>query len=181
MGKKRLEGQHSKIFVKSGNDLVKIGEINKVSVKTNNELRKSRSIGEAENSSSSTFEGYEMSFEGGKVDWRAAALLHQQDAKIVAGERTPYFVVEQQFKYFGQNGANREIITYPEVTIYGYEVEVDANSEIQEKFSGYCGKLRTTTPSGTPDTEKTAITNAIDLMILNALVSDANSDTYKSF
>lgn len=180
MGKKRLEGQHCKIYVEAaGGKKIPIGEVNKLTVKTNNELRKSKSIGEAENSSSLTFDGYELSFEGGKVDWRAAALLHQQDVKIVDGERTPYFVVQQTLKYFGTD--TRETHTYPEVTIYGYEIEVDANSEIQEKFTGYCGKKKTITPTGGAAGEVTARVSLIDALIVNALSSDADSDTYKPF
>lgn len=178
MGKKRLEGQHCKIYVNDATgSKIPIGEVNKLSVKTNNELRKSRSIGEAENSSSLTFEGYELSFEGGKVDWRAAALLHQQDLEIVLGERTPYFTVVQELKYFGDN--SRETHTYPEVTIYGYEIEVDANSEIQEKFSGYCGKRKSVVGTGQAQNDVYEI--VINSLIAKALESDANSDTYKPF
>jgi hypothetical protein len=178
MGKKRLEGQHCKIYVQDpdGNK-IPIGEVSKLTVKTNNELRKSRSIGDSEQSSSLTFEGYELSFEGGKVDWRAAALLHQQDLDIVAGKRTPYFQVVQQFKYF--NVSTLETHTYPEVTIYGYEVEVDANSEIQEKFSGFCGKKKTVYGQGEAD--NAVYVDVIGGLITKALASDADSDNYKPF
>jgi hypothetical protein len=180
MGKKRLEGQHCKLIVKdSAGNQISIGEVNKLTVKTNNELRKSRSIGDSENSSSLTFEGYELSFEGGKVDWKAAALLHQQDVEIVNGNRTPYFIVEQKLKYFGTNIL--QTVTYPEVTIYGYEIEVDANSEIQEKFSGYCGKRKNVESSGLAKTEESIVTDKITAMIAAAIASDANSDTYKPF
>jgi hypothetical protein len=179
MGKKRLEGQHCKIVVKSGETEIAIGEVNKLSVKTNNELRKSRSIGDSEQSSSLTFEGYELSFEGGKVDWKAAALLHRQDEEIVLGNRTPYFKVIQTLKYFGDNIL--QTITYPEVTIYGYEIEVDAGAEIQEKFSGFCGAKKVVKNTGKAETEEAIVTGYIDAMIITALASDANSDTYKPF
>lgn len=179
MGKKRLEGQHCKIVAYAGDAEIAIGEVNKLTVKTNNELRKSRSIGDSEQSSSLTFEGYELSFEGGKVDWKAAALLHQQDLEIVAGRRTPYFKVIQKLKYFGDNII--QSITYPEVTIYGYEMEVDAGSEIQEKFSGFCGAKRSVDNTGKAKDEEANVTAYIEAMILKALESDKNSETYKPF
>lgn len=172
MGKARLKGQHTRIFIKDANgDEINVGEISKFSVKDAGELKKSRSLGEAEVTGSKTFEGYELSFEGGKVDWRLAQMLHLQDVNIKSGERSPYFQVETRFNYF-----NRESDTYcyPEVTIYGYNLDADANDEAMEKFEGFCGKLRTYT-STSPSTKSTesSIGSRITTMIENAINKDS--------
>jgi hypothetical protein len=140
MGKPRVRGSHAKIFVQDqAGSNIQVGEINKFSVKELGELKKSRAIGEHEITSTKTFEGYDLSFEGGKVDWKLAALLHQQDNVILENRRTPYFKVVQTIEYYKQG---TETFTYPEVTIHGYNMDIDANDEITEKFEGFCGKKR---------------------------------------
>ncbi len=140
MGKPRVRGSHAKIFVQDqAGANIQVGEINKFSVKELGELKKSRAIGEHEITSTKTFEGYDLSFEGGKVDWKLAALLHQQDNVILENKRTPYFKVIQTITYYQQGS---ETFTYPEVTIHGYNMDIDANDEITEKFEGFCGKKR---------------------------------------
>lgn len=141
MGRPRIRGQHVKLSIqdKSGKS-IDVGEISKCSIKELGELKKSRSIGEAGVTSTKTFEGYDLSFEGGKVDWRLAQMLHKQDDEIYSGERSPYFKVEQVFTYY-DGGVDTYL--YPEVTIHGYSLDIDANDELTEKFEGFCGEKRT--------------------------------------
>lgn len=145
MGKPRVRGSHAKIFVTDfDGKQIEIGEVNKFSVKELGELKKSRAIGEHEVTSTKTFEGYDLSFEGGKVDWKLAQLLHAQDAEIVFNRRSPYFQVKQTIQYYGGSGNTgySETYVYPAVTIYGYNMDIDANDEIMEKFEGFCGERR---------------------------------------
>lgn len=141
MGKPRVRGSHAVISVNDQNgNRIDIGEINKFSVKELGELKKSRAIGEHAVTSTKTFEGYDLSFEGGKVDWKLAQLLHKADDRIYTlNARTPYFEVTQTINYY--NGIS-EVYTYKDVTIYGYNMDIDANDEITEKFEGFCGTLR---------------------------------------
>jgi hypothetical protein len=141
MGKPRVRGSHAKIFVTNGKDgsEVSVGEVSKFSVKELGEIKKSRSMGEQEVTANKTFEGYDLSFEGGKVDWRAAVILHGQDKKIKDGERSALFKIKQQITYYG--GLVEEY-TYNDVVLYGYNLDMDANDEMTEKFEGFCGKIR---------------------------------------
>lgn len=172
MGKPRVRGSHAKIYVtdQKGNQ-IEVGEVNKFSVKELGELKKSRAIGEHEITSTKTFEGYDLSFEGGKVDWKLAHLLHSQDLEIISNQRTPYFKVEQRITYFGNE--QNETFIYPQVTIYGYNMDIDANDEITEKFEGFCGARRDhanpVTGGGLADTQKTVKQGILDALLNDAL------------
>lgn len=170
MGKPRIRGSHAKILVhdQDGKPL-EVGEISKFSVKELGELKKSRAIGEHEITSTKTFEGYDLSFEGGKVDWQLAQLLHEQDVNIVTNNRTPYFQVVQTITYYGTD--KTETYTFPQVTIHGYSLDIDANDEMTEKFEGFCGKRKDVTPvtgGGQAEVQK-----KITAMIEKALTFDA--------
>jgi hypothetical protein len=140
MGKPRIRGNQAKILVRnsSGQD-VQVGEISKFSVKELGEIKKSRSIGQKSITANKTFEGYDLSFEGGKVDWNLAQILHKQDEKIYDGGRSPYFTVLQEIVYYDNS---RETFSFDDVTIYGYSLDIDANDELMEKFEGFCGTLK---------------------------------------
>lgn len=167
MGKPRLKGQHTKIFVKDadGKNII-VGEISKCSVKDLGELKKSRSLGEVEVTGSKSFEGYELSFEGGKVDWRLAQLMHLQDEHIANGERSPYFQVETRFNYYNKAS---DTYTYPEVTIYDYNLDMDQGDDAMEKFTGFCGAKRQHEATGTAKTEESTVDGKILAMIEYAL------------
>ena len=168
MGKPRIRGSHAQIFINDGTNDILIGEVNKFSVKELGELKKSRALGEQEVTSNKTFEGYDLSFEGGKVDWNAAAVLHAQDKSIVAGKAAPYFTVKQTISYYG--ATNKETYTYTKVTIHGYNMDADANDEIMEKFEGFSGALRDRTSEGTDGISGAKAQSAIDETI-NALIT----------
>jgi hypothetical protein len=163
MGKPRVRGSHAKIAIKIGTDVFEVGEVSKFSVKELGELKKSRAIGEQEVTSNKTFEGYDLSFEGGKVDWSAAALLHSQDLAIKNGKAAPYFQVTQQITYYG--ATNSEVYTYENVTLHGYNMDIDANDEIMEKFEGFCGTVRKRDPEGTNGLSNVKAQAAIDALI----------------
>lgn len=173
MGKPRVRGNHAKIVVmdSTGNE-IEVGEVSKFSVKELGEVKKSRAIGQNSITSNKTFEGYDLSFEGGKVDWNMAQLLHRQDELIYTGRRSPSFSVKQIVYFF--DGSIEEY-TYSDVTVYGYNLDVDANDELMEKFEGFCGKLRTSSPTGAASTNKTANDGFVDAMLTKALTGDVIS------
>lgn len=171
MGKPRIRGQHTTISIKVGANVVPVGEVSKFSVKELGELKKSRSIGEAGITGNKTFEGYDLSFEGGKVDWKLAQLLHQQDVEVYAGKRAPYFEVTTKFTYYGITEI--DTYTYPEVVFHGYSLDVDANDELNEKWEGFCGEKRTYSAEGTPNTDNTSAASTITAAITAALAKDS--------
>ena len=180
MGKPRVRGSHAKIFVTPAGSStaapVQIGEVSKFSVKELGEIKKSRSMGEQEVTANKTFEGYDLSFEGGKVDWYAASLLHQQDKQIKEGKRAAKFVVKQEITYY--NG-RVEIYTYNDVVLYGYNLDMDANDEMSEKFEGFCGTIRQINEATDPliKADATAIDKLVKAVIDAQNASDAEKTT----
>lgn len=172
MGKPRVRGSHAKIAIcKPDGTVIDIGEISKFSVKELGEIKKSRSMGEQEVTANKTFEGYDLSFEGGKVDWKAGQLLHKQDAQIVGGARAPYFVVKQTITYYG---GQQEQYVFNDVVLYGYNLDIDANDEMMEKFEGFCGTLKSRPTLPGSD----AIQNDFDSLNVAAIIENtlANKD-----
>lgn len=141
MGKPRVRGQHNQVFVQDRNGThILVGEITKMSVKELGELKKNRGLGEARITSNKTFEGYDLSFEGGLVDWNLASLLFKQDNAIYDGSRSPYFKVQQKIMYYGTDQFT--VDTYPEVTFHGYNLDADSMDESTQKWEGFCGCLK---------------------------------------
>lgn len=140
MGTPRIRSKHSKVFVQdmSGADIL-VGEIDSLTEKDLSDVTKSQAMGQLDITANVEFGGWELSFEGGKVDADLAALVHAQDKQIAAGGRSPYFKVVQQKKFW--NGTIEEYV-YPEVTIYGYDCTTPNQDALTEKFTGFCGKPR---------------------------------------
>lgn len=166
MGKPRVRGSHAKILVYTdpSKPATEVGEISKFSVKELGEVKKSRSMGEQQVTANKTFEGYDLSFEGGKVDWRLATLLHANDDAIVAGNKVAMFSILQEINYYGDKV---EKYRYDNVVLYGYNLDMDANDEMMEKFEGFCGTLRVPVAGTTPEIDaETAKTEALIRKIL---------------
>lgn len=139
MGKARVYGSNAKIYVKTddGTD-VKVGEVDKFSAKSLAELKKSQPLGEKLPASNLVHAGWELSFEGGKVDANTAALFHSQDKQIVEGLRAPYFQVVQEVKYYD---GNVDVYSFEDVTLHGYSLDAaGAMEELGEKFEGFAAK-----------------------------------------
>lgn len=165
MGKPRVRGSHAVISINAAGETTPkaVGEISKFSVKELGEIKKSRSMGEQQVTANKTFEGYDLSFEGGKVDWELAQLLHAQDDAIVAGKRAPLFEVKQVINYFGDK---TEEFVYKDVVLFGYNLDMDANDEMSEKFEGFCGTLKKPVPQAkevedSADKAKTTVDTSI--------------------
>lgn len=172
MGKPRIRGNHAKILVRNNGEDIQVGEISKFSVKELGEIKKSRAIGQKSITANKTFEGYDLSFEGGKVDWNLAQLLHRQDDAVFHGGRAPYFTVLQEITYYDNS---KETYSFDEVTIYGYNLDIDANDELMEKFEGFCGALKVALPSDGPNINKSLEKNnsLVDNLIQAALGKDS--------
>jgi hypothetical protein len=138
MGQARILGRDAKIFANLGTTNVFLGEVDKFNAKKLDELKKSQPLGEANPTSNVVHAGWELSFEGGKVDWSLAQAIHAQDQQITSGGRSPYFTIKQKITYM--NGKCEEF-EYQEVSIYGYEIDMGgATEEISEKVTGFAGK-----------------------------------------
>lgn len=181
MGKPRVRGQHVTIEVKTtdGKKIV-VGEVTKLSVKELGELKKNRGLGEAQITANKTFEGYDLSFEGGLVDWNLAALLHKQDQAIYGdsndfGQRAPYFQVIQKINYFGTNLVTTN--TYPDVIFHGYNLDSDSMDESMQKWEGFCGTIKNREDSGVTIPENQTA-NAVQAMIAATLARDEENTLF---
>jgi hypothetical protein len=136
MGKARIYGSKAVIsVVKTDGTAEPIGEVDKFTAKKIDELKKSQPLGEFLPTANVIHQGWDLTFEGGKVDWNMAALIHAQDLQIQLGGRSPYFTCQQVITYF--NGTV-ETYQYNDVSIHGYEIDIaGSNEEITEKFAGF--------------------------------------------
>lgn len=140
MGKARILGRDAQIFANAGSTVIALGEVDKFSAKKLDELKKSQPLGEKNPTSNVVHMGWELSFEGGKVDWALAQMIHAQDEQIRSGGRSPYFSIKQRITYYD---GKIEEFEYTDVSIYGYEMDMGSSTdEITEKVTGFAGARR---------------------------------------
>lgn len=170
MGKPRVYGNNARIYVINPvtQTEIQVGEVDKFKAKNDDELRKSKALGETEYTSQVTFGGYTLDFEGGKVDSNLAALMHAQDNQISHGGRSPYFVVKERVKLL--DGTIEEWI-YPEVSLHGYDKDAPSEDQLTEKFGGFCGKKKIKSDAATSTDLTSAVTS-----ILAAMKEKSNSN-----
>lgn len=170
-GKSRVFGSSSKIYLQDETDtLCPIGEIDKFSAKEAGELKKTRPLGKKEFASQWDAQGWELSFDGGKVDWRLASLIQAQNAQFLGGGRTPYFTVVQTVQFYD---GQVEQYQYNDVTIHGYNFDDGGSGEeITEKFEGFASS-RSPLAGSVADTGTTeayvAVRNSIGKMLFQQL------------
>lgn len=135
-GRSRVLGSSAAVFLKADDgNLCPIGEVDKFTAKEVGELKKSRPLGKKQFASQYDHQGWELSFEGGKVDWKLAALIQAQNVQFQNGGRTPYFMVTQRVLFY--DGSIEEY-QYNDVTIHNYNFdEGGSGDELQEKFEAY--------------------------------------------
>ena len=167
MGKARILGRDAEIFATAGATVVSLGEVDKFSAKKQDELKKSQALGQKNATTNVVHGGWELSFEGGKVDWQLAQAVHAQDAQITSGGRSPYFTIKQKITYY--DGTVEEFVYY-DVSIYGYEIDMgSATDEISEKVTGFASyrklsEATSATVRATTDSVIAGITAALQAM-----------------
>lgn len=154
VGKARVLGSSAKIYInKSDLTTCQVGEVDKFSAKGNSELKKSRPLGAKLYASQIDPQGWDLSFEGGKVDWKLAALLQAQDRQVYQDGRSPYFTVTQTIKF---SDGTLEQFNYYDVTIHSPNVDIGGSGdEVSEKFEGFAA-YREAESGTTFDTDVTA-------------------------
>ena len=172
MGKPRVYGNNAKIYVADakGNEIL-VGEVDKFSAKNLDELRKSQPLGDKNITSQTTFKGYDLDFEGGKVDAKLAALFHAQDQQIHAGGRSPYFIVREEVRHFD---GTLEVWVYRNVTLHGYNHDAPSDEMLTEKFSGFSGTLK---ERGKHDNTGVDYTNTVKAIVGAMLDKSSAIDT----
>jgi hypothetical protein len=113
---------------------IQIGEVDKFSAKSTSSTIKSRPIGTAIENVQYKYGGYELSFNGGKIDWNLANMFHAQDLLARTAGDSPRFNIQQTIRYAD---GTVETYIYINAIIHGYEIDIDSGSEVTEAFSGY--------------------------------------------
>lgn len=113
---------------------IKIGEIDSFRASSTSTIIKSRPIGTALETIQHKYGGYDLEFQGGKVDWNLASLLHGQDILARSIGEAPMFTVESTIKHFD---GTVETYLYNRVIIHGYSVDINTGDAIGESFKGY--------------------------------------------
>lgn len=136
VGKSRVLGSSALVYLStSSTTKCLVGEVDKFSAKELSEIKKSRPLGKKQHASQADFQGWEMSFEGGKVDANQAALFQAITTQFLNGGRTPYFEVTQKITFYD---GSEETYTYNDVTLYDFNVDVNGSGdEVMEKFTGF--------------------------------------------
>jgi hypothetical protein len=135
VGKARVLGSSAVIELKAGSNTCQVGEVDKFSAKQNSEVKKSQPLGVKVKTSQNVFQGWDLSFEGGKVDAKAGALFLAQERQFIGGGRSPYFEVVETVTF---SDGTKQVYRYVDVTIHGFNADMNGSEdELSEKFEGF--------------------------------------------
>jgi hypothetical protein len=118
---------------------IKIGEVDSFTATSTSSIIKSRPIGNAIETIQYKCGGYELSFQGGKVDWQLSARMHAQDLLARSYGECPTFNVVSTITHFDNT---KEIFVYNNVILYGYEESLQTGNQIGETFKGYAPQVQ---------------------------------------
>lgn len=140
----------------NGNN-VNIGEFDSFSATHKDTLRTFRPVGELAELSLVTQGGWELSFSGGKIDWKLARLVGQHESYANpdhGGEVpvspniflykianiAPLYSVEHTTMYYD---GSQDTWIYEDVTLYNYSTNVDGDlAEVKESIKGYAARRK---------------------------------------
>lgn len=137
MAKARVYGSNAQIFVKHPvlQTDIQIGEVDSFSARQKTNLITSRPIGKSMEKGNLIYGGWELDFRGGKIDWKLADTIHNQDMMLRMFGYFPTFTITQKIIHY--DGTIEEY-NYPDTIIYGYEIGMDgAMNELGESFKGF--------------------------------------------
>lgn len=138
MGKDRILGSMATITVNGPNGPVPCGEFDKFTAKQKSELKERKPLGQIKPHGQVSYGGWEMDFEGGKIDSALANVVATINGDLLNGKPAPKFTVVQTIKRY--DGAV-ERYKYPDASLYGFEQSIDkADDEIKEKIKGWAAE-----------------------------------------
>ena len=148
MGKTRVLGKDVQVFLTSPDGLTSLPllqEVDRFSAKNNDELKKSRPLGETTHASHTVHMGWDLEFEAGKNNWNLSCFFQAQDEQMRKGGRRPFARVVERVTHL--DGSD-ETWVYEEVSLFGYNEDIGSQTdEIKEKFSGYAKRRVSVTGS----------------------------------
>jgi hypothetical protein len=136
MAKARVFSKNVKLFLFSEDTLAPIflGEIDSFKKTSNTKIIKSRDIGYVNEQATVDYGGWDLSFDGGKVDWRLARFYLIQDRYLRDGIQPPELYILETIKHY--NGTIEQY-SYRHVTLFGFEGEHQSQQESTESIQGF--------------------------------------------
>ena len=161
MSKDRILGSavHLQIYGGTGTSggMIAFAELDSFSSKNKTTLKQNHPLGEVVPHGQLIYDGYELSFEVGKVDASLEVLQNANDQALLNGQSAPrYQIVDQTNLLDGTT----ETWVYPNVVLHDFDVtKAMGNEEIKQKCNGFAparysgGVLATLNPtlSGDPN------------------------------
>jgi hypothetical protein len=145
MGKARIQKQHVKLFllsqdlflpVKATIDFSKgifLGEVDSFKATSRTKVVISRPAGYINEGATHDYGGWDLSFDGGKVDWELANFYWLQDQTLRAGGQPPAFLFMEEIWHY--NGAYEQW-WYKDCSLFGFDgSRGDDNTESIKGFS----------------------------------------------
>lgn len=135
MGKARVSGRNVHLLLHSQDLLapIPLGEIDTFKAKSRTSIIVSRPNGYINQGATVQYGGWDLSFEGGKVDWSLAHFYWLQDQELRSGNLLPkFFITETVFHY---NGAIENYV-YGNVTLYGLDLS-RSSQEVKDSIHGF--------------------------------------------
>lgn len=182
MGKARVYGNSVKLFIHSQDTLLPIplGELDSFSARSLTSVHKSRPTGYINVRATLKYDGWDLSFDGGKVDWALCHFYWLQDNKLRANQLQPDFFISETIFHF--NGAIENYV-YQGVTLFGLDLTRAGEDELKEKINGFAA-VRALGPVDTTDFQPpggdvNGVINAIHEVIFRTSNPGLNAEVQK--
>lgn len=134
MSKARVQKNQAKLIVHSAilNIPIFSSEIDSFKATSTTTVHKSRPAGYALERATPVYGGYDLSFDGGKVDWEMAHFYWLQDNNLRAGKMPPSIYISETIFHYG--GAIENYI-YKDVVLFGKEISIA--DEVSNSIQGF--------------------------------------------
>lgn len=135
IGKPRVGKKHVRMYIHSAALLtpVYLGEIDNFQRTSKTKASIDRPTGYALEGSTVQYGGWDLSFDGGKVDWALAHFYYLQDRGLIAGKQPPEFFINEIVKHY--NGSMENWV-YRNVTLFGFDGNT-GDGESKESLKGF--------------------------------------------
>ncbi|MBE3584837.1 MAG: hypothetical protein IMW94_01445 [Thermoanaerobacter sp.] len=135
MAKDSILGSYAIVTVSTANGPVPIGEVLKFTAKQAGELKKKQPLGEVDVHAQYVPQGWELDWEGEKIDRALADLIFSIEQEYRDGHNQPRFTFHQVINHL--DGTVEEW-KYPDAVIYDFQSGADkANEAIKEQAKGF--------------------------------------------
>ena len=136
MGKARVNGNHVQLLIFNQQNLAPLflGELDNFQATSQTSIIKSRPIGFIQEGVTHNYGGWDLSFDGGKVDWALCHYYWLQDQKLRKRRVPPQLMIIESVEHY--NGALEQYV-YKNVSLYGLDLQRPAGDTLTETMKGF--------------------------------------------